>query len=106
MYIRTKDTDDNDHYISVVDSMTYNLTPMWRKALPFLGDVRNFDGQKCEDILLTLQIAVTDLELNWDEYERLNPSNGWGNIKIFYHTLYDLFYKCRRYPSGVLDWMG
>lgn len=106
LYIVTEDLDGNENWIKVIDSQTYNLTDMWAKAIPFLEVSRDFDGKKCEDILLDLQIAVADAELNWAEYEKLNPDNGWGNYGIFHQALNNLFDWCRIYPSGRLAWEG
>lgn len=104
--IRTRDLDNNDVWVEVVDGHTYNLTPMWRKALSCIDDTRDFDGKRCEDLILDLQIGICDFELHPEEYEKLNPSNGWGDFKGFamiFHRFYEL---CRKYPSGELVWRG
>jgi hypothetical protein len=106
LLIQTKDVDGSHIYHGVVDSHTTNLTPMWRKAIPFLDVSRDFDGKKCEDILLDLQIGVADATLNADDYRKLNPENGWGDYEGFNMVLNRLFDMCRKHPSGVLSWSG
>jgi hypothetical protein len=106
LYLVTKDEDGNEEWKDVISSMTTNLTPMWAKAIPFLEVSRDFDGKKCEDILLDLQIAVSDVHLNPESYKKLNPDNGWGDFRGFYLSLLDLFTMCRKHPSGRLAWSG
>jgi hypothetical protein len=85
--IVTKDLDGNEHWIDVVDGHTYNLAPMWCKALPMIENTRDLDGKKCADILTALDAGLLDATKNARDYEALNPSNGWGDYAGFYQIV-------------------
>lgn len=104
--IVTRDIDGNEHWIEVVDGHTYNLAPMWRKALPFINSTRDLDGRKCGDILPELDSGLLDAVRNSAEYRELNPSNGWGDYEGFWEIFTKFVSLCHKYPSGVIRWNG
>ena len=104
--IVTWDIDGNEHWIDVVDGHTYNLSPMWKKALPFLESTRDLDGKKCDDILVSLDIGLLDATKHASEYRKLNPSNGWGDYEGFYEIFTKFVRLCNQYQSGIVRWNG
>lgn len=104
--------DHQDGYtttVEVVSGHTYNLTPMWRKALPSLlinGTTRDLHGLKCSDIAAALSLGLLDAERNRATYEDLNPPNGWGDYEGFAEILGRLAHLAHQHPRGVLRWNG
>jgi hypothetical protein len=106
LYINTKDSDGAPTYLTPVDGMTYNLTPMWSKAIPFLDVTRDFDGKKCSDILEDLKIGLNDILDNSDEYRKLEPDNGWGDFDGFFTVYIHLIRDVAQNPDGICEWSG
>jgi hypothetical protein len=104
--IEVTDIDGNTHRFEVIDSQTYNLTPMWSKALAFLDVTRDFDEKFCSDISAALKVGLIDIMENWDEYRKLEPDNGWGDLDGFFRAYVELTRNCLKYPSGKLVWAG
>jgi hypothetical protein len=106
--IITKDVDGNEVWVEVVDGQTYNLSPMWREALPSITDegTRGLEGRKCADLLPELEAGLNDATVNQRKYQDMNPPNGWGDFEGFYQTLAKLVLLCRKHPSGVVRWNG
>ena len=104
--IVTNDIDGNEHWIEVVDGHTYNLAPMWQKALPFIARTSELDGRTCRDILADLDAGLLDATKNAAEYRKLNPDNGWGDYEGFYEIFTKFVQLCNQYPSGVVRWNG
>jgi hypothetical protein len=95
--------------VEVVDGHTYNLTPMWCKALPSLladGTTSDLDGRTCGDIGEALALGCVDAILHRREYEHLDPENGWGDFAGFFEILTRLTTLCHEHPTGVLRWNG
>jgi len=104
--IVTTDVDGNEHWIDVVDGQTYNLSPMWCKALPFLDSTSDLDKMKCSDLLESLDLGLLDATKNSGEYRELHPSNGWGDFEGFYEIFTKFVRLCNQYPSGIVRWNG
>ena len=104
--IVTKDIDGNEHWIEVVDGHTYNLAPMWCKALPFLDSSSDLDRRRCEDILDALDAGLLDATKNASAYRELNPANGWGDYEGFYRIFVRFVQLCNQHPSGIVRWNG
>jgi hypothetical protein len=106
LWIKTTDEDGKPEYITAIDGCTYNLTPMWDKAVAFVDVTRDFDGKVCEDILEWLIRGLGDMIRNKSEYEALNPDNGWGDFDGFFRVYIDLVTLVAEHPKGVLEWSG
>ena len=106
LYIQVPDKDGEVHWLTPIDGMTYNLTPMWAKAIPFLEVTRDFDNKKCSDILEDLKIGLNDILDNSDEYRKLNPDNGWGDFDGFFERYVHLIRDVAQNPEGVCVWSG
>lgn len=107
--IVTLDQDGNEHWIEVVDGHTYNLSPMWSKALPGLigdGSTSALEGLRCLDILAALETGLLDTYRNADEYIKLNPANDWGDFDGFCEVYSKFVRLAHKYPSGIVRWNG
>lgn len=107
--IITHDADGNELVVEVVDGHTYNLAPMWRKALPdVLGDgsTSKLDGWNCGNLLSHLRAGVVDAVEHDDEYRALDPENGWGDFNGFVEIFSRFWRLCAKHPSGTVRWNG
>lgn len=94
--------------IEVVDGHTYNLTPMWRKAinLPTFQSTRDMDGRTCADFAPALARGLLDAGSKSSEYRELDPPNGWGDYDGFLEILVRFTRLAYEHPTGVLRWNG
>lgn len=100
---------DEAEWVEVVDGHTYNLSPMWRKALPaILADksTSELDGWSCAALLPHLDKGLLDAVRNRKEYERLNPDNGWGDYDGFLSIYMRFVQRCHENPTGIVRWNG
>lgn len=104
--IITTDVDGNTIVHEVVCGHTYNLAPMWRKALPALNTTRDLDGRRCSDLLPELTAGLHDMIAKTQEYRELEPSNNWGDYPGFFEIFVRFREMCALYPSGVVEWSG
>lgn len=95
---------------TIVDGQTYNLTPMWRLAglLPESDKgTSQLGGRPCTDMQEPALKALVHYWQHRDEYEVLEPDNGWGDAEGFYeHGLLPLARRVHEHPTGVIGWAG
>lgn len=60
------------------DSPTYNLGGMFRACMDW--DYSQGEYYKCSEIIDKVEKGIRELKTNRKDYEKFNPSNGWGNI--------------------------
>lgn len=70
-------------YIAVIDkpnydSPTYNLRDMFVACMDW--DYNQGEWYNCADVLPKFQKGINELRFNKKEYEKYNPTNGWGSI--------------------------
>lgn len=104
--IVTKDVDGNEIVHEVVSGHTYNLSPMWHLALPFLEGTRSLHARNCGALVPLLEEGLVDIAIREDAYRALNPENGWGDFEGFRGIYTRLTEMCRKYPSGWISWAG
>ena len=100
--------DHDDGYstvIEVVDGHTYNLTPMWRKAVG-IETTSDFDGQRASDLAPRLMLGLVDAWSKPAEYRELDPQNGWGDYDGFVKILARFTSLCLQHPKAVARWHG
>lgn len=101
--ILTEDVDGNKFTVEVVSGHTWNLAPMWRKALPSIkSSVYELDGRKCLDVMGQIISGHGDALEKPDEYKALNPPNGWGDYKGFLEVYTRFMELCIKHPSGTI----
>lgn len=104
--------DHGDGYtttINVVDGHTYNLAPMWRKALPETigdGSVSKLHLATCASIASEVSRGVEDAIRNHEEYMALNPANGWGGYWGFLEIFTKFAILVHQHPKGYILWNG
>jgi hypothetical protein len=82
-------------------NITYNLSKMYYKCIP--GGFRALDGMSCKEALPILQKAIEDLIVNQEEYEKLNPENGWGTYYDLLKAIKAMRNCCEDNPDGIID---
>lgn len=60
------------------DHPTYNLGEMFRACMEW--DYSQGEYYKCSEIIDKVEKGIRELKTNRKDYEKFNPSNGWGNI--------------------------
>lgn len=85
------------------DNITYNLAPMYYKCIDIDGGLKALNGMKCRDAIPVLNRAIDDLIENKEEYEKLNPENGWGSYEGLLKSLKSLRIACLENPSGKVE---
>ena len=84
-------------------NITYNLSDMYYKCLDKESGLKIFDGMNCKEALPVLQKAIEDLIDNKEEYEKLNPENGWGSYEHLLGTFLDMRKCCIDNPDGIIE---
>ena len=59
-------------------SPTYNLRDMFVACMDW--DYTQGEYYKCSEIIGNVNRGISELTLNRNEYEKYNPTNGWGDI--------------------------
>lgn len=85
------------------DNITYNLAPMYYKCIDINGGLKGLNGMKCRDAIPVLNRAIDDLIENKEEYEKLNPKNGWGSYEGLLKSLKNLRIACLENPNGKVE---
>lgn len=85
------------------DNITYNLAPMYYKCIDINGGLKALNGMKCKNAIPVLNRAIDDLVENKEEYEKLNPENGWGSYEGLLKSLKNLRIACLENPSGKVE---
>ena len=85
------------------DNITYNLAPMYYKCIDINGGLKALNGMKCKNAIPVLNRAIDDLIENKEEYEKLNPENGWGSYEGLLKSLKSLRIACLENPSGKVE---
>lgn len=85
------------------DNITYNLAPMYYKCIDINGGLKALNGMKCKNAVPVLNRAIDDLIENKEEYEKLNPENGWGSYEGLLKSLKNLRIACLENPNGKVE---
>ena len=90
--------------VSIWDrSITYNLAPMYYKCIDKELGFKKLNNMSCKDALPILNKAINELIDNKEEYEKLNPSNGWGSYDGLLKALKDMRECCEDNKDGVIE---
>ena len=88
--------------VEVYDAtITYNLTDMYYRAIDREQGLRKLDGMTCKDALPIINNAITDMIENKDEYEQMNPPNGWGMYDGLLKEFREMRNACEENPDGI-----
>ncbi len=98
MYI---EKNGKDYPLPVDFNMTSNLYPIFKKAL---GEpIMSLNGRLGKDCLVSLDLAIKDIEKNPEKYKPMAPSNGWGSIESAIKTLKTLLDWAFEYPDAQFE---
>lgn len=84
-------------------NITYNLAPMYYKAIDEKLGLKKLKCMICEKALPIINKAIDDMIKNKKEYEKLNPSNGWGTYDGLLEQFREMRTICEDNPDGVFD---
>ena len=85
-----------------IGNYTYNVSPMYVKAMGF--SLNKLDGMSGEVVHIILTAACHNMNKTHerDDYLALNPKNGWGNFRGALDYLEKIRDACETYPNGKL----
>lgn len=81
---------------------TYNVAPMFRKALKEPGGIRALHGKTGEESIPLLRGAIEDMEDGRAAYVKMNPPNGWGSADSALETLRTLLCWSLKAPKATI----
>jgi len=88
--------------VEIFDSnITYNLGKMYYKCID--GGFKALDGMVCEKAIPILNKAIEDMVVNKEEYEKLNPANGWGTYDGLLKELKRMRDCCENNLDGIIE---
>jgi hypothetical protein len=97
-----EDPSEFDPYL--FDGITYNLSPMFRKATGRrFADMKGLTGQEA---FLILRKGLAMLEAFPDEFRELNPENGWGDYDGLVRVMRKAVDTAREHPDAVVMFYG
>lgn len=86
-----------------LENMTSNVAPMWRKACPATDGIAGIDGKPGREVAEQLRAGVTDMLANQPDYEKLTPTNGWGNFGGALRYLERITEAAEAHPDAVFS---
>lgn len=84
-------------------NITYNLSDMYYKCIDKELGLEKLNGLSSKEALPIVKRAIEDMTENKEEYEKLNPSNGWGSYAGLLRDLLNLKESCEQIPDGVIE---
>lgn len=76
-----------------VGNMTYNVSPMYGKAMGIT--ISDLNGKKAEKVIPILIKGIKEMEDNPKIYKKMNPPNGWGDYETAIEFLQDILIACQ-----------
>lgn len=84
-------------------NITYDLADMYYKCIDKKLGLEKLNGLSSKEALPIVKRAIEDMIENKEEYEKLNPSNGWGSYDGLLIDLRNLKESCEQIPDGVIE---
>ena len=84
-------------------NITNNLHDMYYKCRDKELGLKKLNGLSSKKALPIVKRAIEDMIKNKEEYEKLNPSNGWGSYDGLLRDLRNLKESCEQIPDGVIE---
>lgn len=81
---------------------THNLTEMWNKSGVY-DALYMSDNKKAGEIVDILRKGYDDMIKNREEYEKFNPSNGWGSYDAALRFLRETMHACEENPDADIS---
>jgi hypothetical protein len=83
-------------------NITHNVGTMWLKAGVY-DVLYGSEGRLASDIIKDLEKGCEDMIKYPEEYELLNPSNGWGDYEGALYFLKDVMDACKSFPKARIE---
>lgn len=83
-------------------NITHNVVPMWRKAGVYDALYKS-DGDEAGKHLSVLRSGLASMQDAREEYEKLNPANGWGSYGSALDFLGKWIAICARRPKATIS---
>lgn len=92
-------------YVEIGESRnyTYNISPMYYKAFELKEGFRGLNGMTTIESIKYLSHAINEMKVNKEEYEKLNPENGWGDYQGALEILEWLRVRCLEHPFARIS---
>ena len=84
-------------------NITYNLAPMYYKAIDKELGLKKIKGMSCKKALPIIENAIKDMIDNKEEYKKLNPKNGWGTYDGLLEKFKEIRNICEDNLDGIFD---
>lgn len=84
-------------------SYTYNMAPIWFKAVPDAKKFVMIEGLTGAKSVPILTAAIAELRNNYDDYQPMEPDNGWGTYWGFIEFLQNLLNAANEHPDSVWE---
>lgn len=84
-------------------NITYNLAPMYYKAIDKELGLKKIKGMSCKKALPIIENAIKDMIDNKEEYKKLNPENGWGTYDGLLEKFKEIRNICEDNLDGIFD---
>ena len=78
-----------------IGNYTYNVNPMYAKAMGIIGLNEFLQNQRCSEVIPTLKEGIRNMELYPKVYKKMNPKNGWGDYDGALQFLKDILLNCK-----------
>lgn len=92
---------ENPANVSEYRCPTYNLDPMFRKALGF--GLRDLQDRLADDIIPDLRRAIAAMQDRPTEFKQLNPENGWGTYEGALSFFQAFLQDCLSHPKATVN---
>lgn len=84
-------------------SITYNLAPIYYKAIDEELGFKKIKGMTCKKALPIIINAIKNMLDNKEEYIKLNPKNGWGSYDGLLENFKKMKECCENNPDGIFE---
>lgn len=80
---------------------THNVIPMWKLANVY-DALYMSDGKMVDEIIEDLRYGINHMINNPKQYEKLNPTNDWGDYKTALSWLIEFYNACLKNPKAKI----
>jgi len=86
-----------------VGNMTWNVSPMYNKAMNIESLDKALNGKKCNEVLPLLIKGRQKMIDNPEIYKKMNPPNGWGSYESAILFLGDIIIACEKHKDYKIE---
>ena len=84
-----------------VGNMTYNVSPMYGKAMGLT--ISDLNGKKCKEVIPILKKGIKEMTNNPKVYKLMNPPNRWGSYDTAISFLKRILEYCEKCPDYKIE---